>query len=213
MRVLPAVAVAAALAFIPPAASALPGATAPLHFTVLRDGKPVGTQSYDFIRDDDGLKVIIDTNVVVKFAFIPVYRFEHHDEEVWRDGHLTALSSTTNDDGTSHHLKVSTDPAGLAVDGDDKASSLPKTTIPASLWHPATVKQGTLMNTLDGHPMSVAVKDLGKETVTVHGESRTAHHYALSGDLSRDLWYDSRGTLVQVRFLAKDDSEIRYVLE
>lgn len=213
MRVLPAVAVAAALAFLSPTASALPGATAPLHFTVLRDGKPVGTQSYDFIKDDNGLKVIIDTDVVVKFAFVPVYRFEHHDEEVWRDGRLAALSSTTNDDGTSHHLKVSTGPAGLAVDGDDKASNLPMTTIPASLWHPATIKQGTLMNTLDGHPMTVAVKDLGEETVKVHGQSQTAHHYALSGDLLRDLWYDPQGTLVQVRFRAKDDSEIRYVLQ
>lgn len=212
MRFLPTVAAIAASALITSAASALPSAS-PLHFTVLRDGKPVGTHSLIFQNDAGGLKVTVDTDVVVKFAFVPVYRFEHHGEEIWRKGRLASLSSTTNDDGTSHHLQVSADSANLAVHGDDKTSNLPPSTIPASLWHPGTVEQASLMNTLDGHPMAVTVKDLGEEIVTVRGQSQTAHHYVLSGDLLRDLWYDPEGTLVQVRFQAQDDSEIRYVLQ
>jgi hypothetical protein len=40
----------------------------------------------------------------------------------------------------------------------------------------------------------------------------TAHHYAITDKITRDLWYDSNGRLVQVRFSAKDGSEIQIVL-
>lgn len=206
-------ALALALAFTSSAAVAQPHPPQSLRFTVLRDGDPIGSHRLQFQNGTDGLKVAIDTDVVVKILVVPVYRFKHHDEEVWKDGHLVALSSVTNDDGTPHHLKVAADGKGLEVNGDDKASLLPTSTIPASLWNPATVTQAALMNTLDGHPMSVKVKDLGTESVSVHGQPRPAHHYAVTGDLAREVWYDADGTLVQVRFKAQDDSDIRYVLK
>lgn len=194
-----------------PAAHAAAPAT--LDFTILRNGDEVGRHTVKFQNNADGLKVTVDTAVVVTVFSIPVYRFEHHGEELWRNAALAALSSNTNDDGTHHRLNVAADPSGLAVTGDDKPSRLSLSTLPASLWNAATVRQAALMNTLDGHVMTVSVKDLGEDTVAVHGQPRAAHHYTLSGDLSRELWYDADGTLVQVRFKAKDDSDLRYVLK
>lgn len=198
------------------AGSALAADTAPrgpLSFTVLRDGEAVGTHVVRFqTTPDDSLNVSVDTNVVVKMAMIPVYRFEHRGREVWKDGHLVALSSETNDDGTRHNLKVSGDTAGLAVNGDGVASHMPVETLPASLWNSGTVVRSNLMNTLDGHAMAVRIADLGTEQVSASGRTIAAHHYAMTGDLSRELWYDGSGTLVQVRFKAKDGSDIQYVL-
>ena len=204
------VAALCALFLVPAARAAVPDA---LHFTVLRDGDAVGHHTVAFHQQAQDLDVTIDTDVVVKIIIVPVYRFTHHDEEVWRGGRLVSLTSKTDDDGTPHHLTVAADAAGLAVTGDDKPSRLPPATVPASLWNPATVTQATLLNTLNGSAMAVKVADLGTETVTVHGQPRSAHHYALTGDLARELWYDADGTLVQVRFKAKDDSDIRYVLQ
>lgn len=214
MSRLPVAALAAALA-LSVSSAAFARTTAPdsLHFTVLRDGDKVGFYNLAFHQEAGKLTVAVDTNVVVKIVIVPVYRFEQHGQEVWHDGHLVALSTATNDDGTHHKLKVVADKQGLAVKGDDKALELPPTTIPASLWNPATIGQADLMNTLDGHTMTVKVADLGSDTVSVHGKSRTAHHYAVTGDLARELWYDADGTLVQVRFKAKDNSDIRYVLQ
>ena len=194
----------------PPSEAATP---ASLAFTVLRNGEPIGSHTYTFEKDHGALKVTVDTSVAVKVVMIPVYRFEHHDEEVWRDDRLTELASKTNDDGTRHHLNVAADASGLEVDGDEKPSRLPAAMLPASLWNPDTVRQGALMNTLDGHPMTIHVADAGEETVDVHGHPTPAHHYVLTGDLARELWYDAAGTLVQVRFKAKDDSDLRYVLK
>lgn len=184
-----------------------------LTFTVLRNGEAVGSHVLRFqATDGNGVQVSTDTNVVVKMAMIPVYRFEHHGREVWKDGHLVALTSETNDDGTRHALKVNGDGGGLSVNGDGKASRLPAETLPASLWNSGTVTRATLLNTLDGHAMDVHVADLGGDQVSVGGHAVPAHHYAMTGDLSRELWYDAAGTLVQVRFKAKDDSDIQYVL-
>jgi hypothetical protein len=159
-----------------------------------------------------GLEVVIDTSVVVRIAMIPVYRFEHHGHEVWRNDRLQALESKTNDDGTHHTLAARAATGGLEINGDGTAIRQPAGVIPASLWNRATIAQANLMNTLDGHAMTVKITDLGPETVSVRGAARPARHYAMAGDLARELWYDDAGTLVQVRFKAKDDSDIRYVL-
>jgi hypothetical protein len=185
----------------------------PLSFTVIRNGDTVGSHTLRFQPAADGVTVTIDTNVVVKVAMIPVYRFEHHGQEVWQRDHLLALNSTTNDDGTRHSLKVNGGGGALEVNGDGTASRLPAATIPASLWNRATIGQGTLLNTLDGRAMNVTITDLGTETVTVSGQSRPARHYAMAGDLNRELWYDDTGTLVRLRFKGKDDSDIQYVLK
>ncbi|OJX71802.1 DUF6134 family protein [Magnetospirillum sp. 64-120] len=184
----------------------------PLDFTVLRNGEAVGAHHLRFQpTSDNGLQVSVDTNVVVKMAMIPVYRFEHHGHETWKDGRLVALASETNDDGTHHVLKVDGGDGGLSVNGDGKTARLAET-LPASLWNDETVKQSTLLNTLDGHAMAVRIADLGADRVAVGNHMVAAHHYAMTGDLSRELWYDASGTLVQVRFKAKDDSDIQYVL-
>lgn len=186
----------------------------PLSFTVLRNGEAVGSHVLRFqANPDDSFQVSTDTNVVVKVAMIPVYRFEHHGHEVWKEGHLVGLTSETNDDGTHHALKVAADGGGLAVNGDGNSDGrLPADTLPASLWNSGTVTRATLLNTLDGHAMAVHITDLGRDQVTVNGHSVPSHHYAMTGDLSRELWYDAAGTLVQVRFKGKDDSDIQYVL-
>ncbi len=184
-----------------------------LSFTVLRDGQVVGSHVLKFQEQVDGVGVSIDTNVVVKMAMIPVYRFEHHGQEIWRQGHLVSLKSTTNDDGTHHSLTVAANAMGLDVSGDGNHGMMPAPTLPASLWNQSTISQGTLLNTLDGRAMHVSFADLGQDNVSVHGQTQPAHHFAMTGDLARELWYDDSGTLVQVRFKAKDDSDIRYVLK
>ena len=184
----------------------------PLSFTVLRDGDAVGTHVLRFQPQADGVTVDIQTKVLVKIAMIPVYRFEHHGHEQWRASQLVELDSTTNDDGTQHSVKAAADAGALDVKGDGHDSRLPAAILPASLWNRDAMSQSMLMNTLDGHAMKVNIADMGEDSVTVHGNLRPAHHYAMTGDLSRELWYDGQGTLVQVRFKAKDDSDIRYVL-
>jgi hypothetical protein len=196
--------------------SAVPAAAAPppggvLDFTVLRNGSEVGRHEMLFRTDADGLKIDIRTNVAVKVAFITAYRFEHEGHEVWQGGRLARLWSKTNDDGTKHVLDVTAGGESLVVMADGKEAQKLSASIPASLWNERIVQQKDILNTLDGTRMAIQVADLGTEAVTVKNAVVPARHYAITGDLQRELWYDAQNVLVKVRFKAKDGSDIEYL--
>lgn len=183
-----------------------------LSFTVLRNGDPIGTHAYKFKEAGPRTYVDIVTDIKVKVAFLTVYRFEHEAREEWFKDKLVKTFSTTNDDGTDHTLNVSKTKGALNVDGDGKKSEAEYGIMPASLWHPETVKREMLLNTLDGKIMSVKVEDLGAEDVMVKGSAIQAQHFRLSGELERDLWFNAKGLLVMVRFKGDDGSDISYEL-
>jgi len=184
-----------------------------LDFTVRKDGDVIGHHRIDLSRNGDIETIAIQTNILVTLAYVPVYRFEHTGRETWRDGHLLSLQSHTNDDGDKHVVSVSAENDHIAVTGDGVASQASADIIPASLWNHDLVTQKLLLNTLTGKQMTVSVADLGDDTIRSHGASTKAHHYKVTGDLERELWYVPAGTLAQVKFKAKDNSEILYVLE
>jgi hypothetical protein len=186
-----------------------------LNFAVLRDGDEVGRHVIRFEEQADSLEIDITTDVAVKLPLvgITVYHFKHQGHELWSGGVLQRLESQTDDDGTEHRLNVERRSNDLVVKSDVTDAVYEGSIVPASLWNDALVKRASLLNTLDGSEMAVTVSDLGKDEIQSHGKTIEAHHYKIDGELSRDVWYDPEGVLVQVRFAAQDDSEIRYVLE
>ena len=62
--------------------------------------------------------------------------------------------------------------------------------------------------------MNINVKDIGTEEVlTTSGKIINAKHYAVTGDLERELWFDQANRLVHVLFKGQDGSSIEYILE
>jgi hypothetical protein len=184
----------------------------PLSFTVLRNGDEIGSDVLTFDRQSDRLVVHIKTDIAVKIAFITVYHFQHRSREVWTNGQLTYIESTTDDDGTKHSLRAEAQRGELVVDGDNKRSVVPARIVPASLWDHDIVTSRTLLNTLNGTQMAINVSDRGPEQVMVRGRSTTARHFVLTGQLERELWYDDAGMLVQAKFKGSDGSNIIYAL-
>lgn len=184
-----------------------------LNFTVMREGDVIGSHRLVFSANDDELTVDIDTDIAVKVMGIAFYRFEHEGHEVWTDGHLVSINSTTNDDGTDHRLNAVAEDGVLLVDGDARQEQEVASIIPASLWNHALVAQSALLNTLDGSNMSVVVTEVGQEIVEANERNISATHYSVTGNLSRELWYDAENVLVQVKFDGADGSEITYVLD
>ena len=184
-----------------------------LAFTVVRDGDEIGTHEIEMKSNGDRMEVEIETDVAVKLAFITVYNFEHEGHEVWQGGRLVSYESRTDDDGTDKSLRARAAGEGLAVDGSAVKRTAPASVIPGSLWNRATVTQSKLMNSLDGSEMAITVNDLGDEDVVAGGKTLRARHYALTGDLQREVWYDSAGRLVKVQFSGSDGSDIQYLLK
>lgn len=187
-----------------------------LNYTVLRDGKVIGAHAVTIDQNGSQTLVKIETDVTVKVLFVNAYTFKHTSQETWTDGRLTSITSTTHDDGIDKKLIVNTEGDRLVVDstvkGQERRQHADAATLPASLWNPATVTQNTLLNTLDGKVMDVFIEDLGTESLDVGGASLSARHYAINGELTRELWFDDTGRLVRMRFPDKTNSEIVYAL-
>ena len=184
-----------------------------LDYDVLRDGDKIGDHAFVFSRDGDALNVQIDTDVKVKLAFVTLYKFWHHATEKWLDGHLVALASKTDDDGTDHEMNVTAKDDKLAVLADKKATVEPLDSMPASLWNLGIVKVPVTLNTLDGSMMAIKTELVGEEDVKGPNGPVHSRHYSITGDLQRELWFDPQGTLVKVRFKGQDGSDIQYVLK
>ena len=59
--------------------------------------------------------------------------------------------------------------------------------------------------------MKVRVADLGSGRVKVGGHAVPAHHFRISGELARDVWYDDTGLLAQMVMKGDDGSTVTYV--
>lgn len=189
-------AVGLVVAFAAPVSALSIPSNGSLSFDVVRKGKDIGDHTYRFSGGKGAFTVQVATDIVVKVPLIrtTAYSFKHASVEQWEGGKLQEISSNTNDDGEPHQLKT----AG-------------KGALPASLWNDDIVRSGKLINTIDGTIMKVRVADLGTETVSTKRGAVAAHHYRISGDLARDLWYDVDGNLAQVSFKADDGSTVMYI--
>lgn len=167
-----------------------------LQFDVMRKGTDIGDHSYRFEGSGGAVSVRVSTDIAVKVPVIrtTAYRFQHSSVEQWSGDSLRRVKSKTDDDGTPHSL----DTSGSGV-------------LPASLWNADIVRQSRLLNTVNGRIMAIHVADLGTEAVATQKGKVAAHHYRLSGDLARDLWYDAEGNLAHVSFTADDGSTVTYL--
>ncbi len=193
-RLAGAIAISLALS-LPAMASSIPP-QGRLDFDVIRKGKDIGDISYSFSGNKDDFTVNVVTDIAVKVPLLRLnaYVFRQNSIEHWVGGKLATVRSATDDDGEKHQVSA---PAGGLV--------------PGSLWNDEIVRANQVFNTIDGRVMSVRVVDLGTQAIKTRSGRIMAHHYRITGDLERDVWYDSEGNLARVSFTADDGSTITYV--
>lgn len=181
-------------------------------FTITRNGDAIGSHVYNFVRQGDRIIVNIQTDIDFRLLSIPFYRFQHEAREVWRGDKLMRLVSSTNDNGDNVALDVRADGDVLKVGGKAGEAEIDALAIPASLWNIGVVERATLVDPVSGKVMTTTATDMGTETLAIAGDAVEARHFKLSGDYSREVWYDSRnGALLRVLFEGSDGSEIEYV--
>jgi hypothetical protein len=143
---------------------------------------------------------------------ITLYRFHYEAEEDWVDGRLMRLTSRTDNDGEM--LTANLARAGGRIRGtcNGIVLDLPTDLLPISVWHPDFVRQSVILDQYKCVQRSVRVTDDGIEPILARAHNVAARHYAVTGELRRDVWYGPDGQTVQVRFPAKDGSEIAFVM-
>ena len=183
-----------------------------LTYAVMRDGDKIGSQVVEFQRNGDQLLVLTSVRIEVTLLGITIYRFVHRSEEEWKGGELARLTSNTDDDGDRRVVDLKLVDGKLKGVYNGQAKEFPLGMIPATFWHPDSMKQSKLLDQVKARNRQITVKDLGTETITVQGKRIEAKHYSVSGQIKREVWYGPDGRLEKLEFDGKDGSEIVMVL-
>jgi hypothetical protein len=177
-------------------------------FHIVRFDQVLGETRYRFSRDDEAFVVRVDSAYAIGPAAAPLYRFEHHSEEIWRDGRLRALTSDTRENGERWRLRMDWD--GYQLSGTVNGTSLAVSglVVPTSLWHRDTPKSEVLFSVVDGLVRPIRVYSLGSREVSIDDRSFAADGYVLTGAFQRKVWYDEECQLVGAAFLGYDSREV-----
>lgn len=172
-----------------------------LTYSILKEGEKIGQETYVLQRDGDHVALQLTVESKVHILFLD-FTYHHHRSENWTGEHLDSLIADTDDDGTKHHVEASTNEAGaIRLVSDGKTLSLPADGFPLSMWQKAVLGHTTLFAVeSDDSPYHVSIKDAGPETLTIGGGKIACEHYAMTGDVDRELWYDADGILAKVSF-------------
>lgn len=182
-------------------------------YTITRDGDPIGTQKLEFtIEDDEKLLVVTDVNIDVRILGLSFYRFTQHIEEHWEGGTLARLLSQTVDDGSERLVDLKREGDRLKGRYNEKVRDVSGDLIPSTLWHPDSVNQTAVLDTVRGRVHQVRVTDKGSVAVVLPIGQEDARRYAFTGELNRDVWYGPDDTILAAEMKAKDSSTIRQQL-
>ncbi len=180
-------------------------------FDVLRDGDKIGEHRVDFEHLDGTLKVSVETEMKVSFAFVTLFRYEHKRVERWHDGQLESLAGMTNDDGEEFEVSIVRKEGfySRTVNGAEEEIREPLSV--DSLWSKERLAAGKLFSVASGKSYRVRSNLLGWETIEARGAAVEAEHYKLSGEVERDLWYGASGELLKVRYEGAEGETFEYV--
>lgn len=181
-------------------------------YTIARDGTPIGQQRMEFVDDGEKLRVISHSELEVTLLGLTLFDFNQQVEEVRAGDKIMSLTSEADDDGTDRKVNMTLQGDVLKGDynGNDRQVD-PK--LPTSLfWQRPQTGDTLVIDCLRGRVREVTVKDLGVETLALPVGRVETHHYQMTGDWKRDLWYDANGVLVAGQ-LEKGGATIRQELQ
>lgn len=200
---------ALAVPFVPRRARAEPAVQ---EFAAFRNGSPLGRHRLTFTPDGSSLRVDIAIELDVKLAFISLYRYRHTNRETWEDGRLMGFSSRTDDNGTAHRVDARREGDAILVESDAGRVEAPGDAMPSTYWHRRFLDAPVWIDTQRGRLLDCKVTPVASERVLAAGRDLPADRFAVTGDLTLDLWY-AKDHWVKLDFKGEDGSTIDYRLE
>lgn len=181
-------------------------------FDVSRGDDPMGRHTIDFTQD--GARTIVDVaiDLEVKIAFITAFRYTHRNREIWEDGRLVQLDSTTDDDGTEYGVQVRREGDQLRIQSNVHGEKLVAgDLLPSSYWNVGTLQQTQLIDSAQGRILDIATETHGDSVLQLQGRTVVAKKHRIDSTIPIDVWYTSAGQWVGLRFDARG-AAVNYIL-
>jgi hypothetical protein len=181
-------------------------------YAISRDGTLIGQQRLEFVNDGEKLRVLSHTELDVNLLGMSLYGFNQQVEEVRAGDKIMSLTSEADDDGTDRKVSLTLQGNFLTGEYNGNQRAIDPKLVTSLFWRRPPMGATQIIDTLRGKVRDVTVKDLGAETLTLPVGRVETHHYQLTGEWKRDLWYDANGVLVAGQ-LVKDGATVRQELQ
>jgi hypothetical protein len=175
-------------------------------FTIYVDGKRAGQYRMAVEKQKDGtLNMTGRANVAVK-VLLRQYVYTFDGREVWKEGRLLRLQSTSNDDGKQFQVDAQAVDQGLRVSVNNATRQVRWDVWTTSYWqihNPRAASQAVaLLDADNGKTYNGSLKKVGAARVTVGGQPVDCDHYRVEGGPNPiDLWFDKTNRLVRQDFV------------
>jgi hypothetical protein len=193
-------------------APAWPGRLGKHVFTITRDGAPIGTQTITLNREGQALTVTTESAIAVKVLGLVVYRMHQVLTNKYRGERLVALSAETEDPGGMRAGEIRRVGNRWTGKNGKQRRDFECDCESSAMWHVSGIKGSKIIDVDTGEPRSVSILDKGIEILTLSAGKIQARHFVITGELERDVWYDTAGNLVAAEQRGSDGSLIRQTL-
>ncbi len=183
-------------------------------FTVLLDDKPIGNHQFSVMQSGD--KTIVDINAAfdVKFLFFNAYEYRHNNKEVWKNGCLLSINSSTDDNGISYQVSGELINDQFQVSSKQGSEFHDRCVQSYYYWNPMILKQSKLLNSQTGEYETVEVKPRGMQKIYIAGREVDAKHYQLmTKKFQIDLWYSTQDEWLSLRSTTESGNILNYQLK
>jgi hypothetical protein len=198
---------------VAPAPASDRGAVDEWRFRVFLDDSEIGYHNFVLIEEGGRRRVLTEAEFRVRFLFVPVYRYEHVNREVWRDGCLEEISSSTDANGKHYTVRGERTGEGFAVEAAGGRSDVGGCVKTFAYWNPGILDETVLLNSQTGELLPVEVQPGGVELLTVGGTPIETRRYRLRAKgMELDLWYSADQRWVALESTVEDGRKLRYEL-
>jgi hypothetical protein len=175
-------------------------------FKIKIDGKAAGEMTMNITKAEDGsITTSIDTELTVNAYLVFTYRYSFHGKEVWKDGALLKIESSTNDNGTRYSMLAVKEGPGMRVRVNNQEKISRGEAWATTFWClPDPAKRKGLIPLIDaesGKDVDGNLQFQGQQQTSIAGQNVNVNKYKVFSKSNTDLWFDGTDRIVKQSWL------------
>ena len=174
-----------------------------LEYELFRNNKLIGYHKYDFLRENEILKIVSEVKFKITKLGVDLYKYDALSEETYKNNKFIKFSSNTNQNKKKKYVKIKLDKSEkhLNIDGSSYKGKANLDTIVGTWWNHEIIKAPAQISAISGRIIDQKVTFVGKEKITINGQTFNALRFnfkssdeTLPSDkkLNTDIWYDEK---------------------
>lgn len=183
-------------------------------FDVSMDGKPIGTHQFMLFDQENNQRILrSEAKFNVKILSITFFQYHHQANELWENDCLRNLEAKTQENSKTTVVKGLQEKSAFKLSSPNGAEINAECVMTFAYWNPKILQQKKLLNPQTGEYLSANISSLGKESISVKGQTIKADHYKIDTTKFKiDLWYGPDDEWLALQSVT-DDGRINYVLK